>query len=143
MIHGQGTEVLFAATSDRLPQSSNKDGRATDSCFVPIGAHQCGVLMVDGWMNDCFCIHPKLNTCGFKRNNKGGYSHHVQKTNHCINWEGATVQRRAEGFWLRRTVEAIQIKKATPNMNLDSGLLLPMVWNPILKPHPTHPLPHT
>ena len=25
-------------------------------------------------------------------------------------------------------------------MNLDSGLLLPMVWNPILNPHP---LPHT
>ena len=69
---------------------------------------------------------------------KNGIAVHVQKTNHCINWEGATVQRRAEGFWLRRTVEAIQIKKATPNMNLDSGLLLPMVWNPILKP----PLPH-
>ena len=35
----------------------------------------------------------------------------VQKTNHCINREGTTVQRRAEGFRLRRTVEAIQIKK--------------------------------
>ena len=69
---------------------------------------------------------------------KNGIAVHVQKTNHCINWEGATVQRRAEGFWQRRTVEAIQIKKATLNMNLDSGLLLPMVWNPILKP----PLPH-
>ena len=69
---------------------------------------------------------------------KNGIAVHVQKTNHCINWEGATVQRRAEGFWLKRTVEAIQIKKATPNMNLDSGLLLPMVWNPVLKP----PLPH-
>ena len=74
---------------------------------------------------------------------KNGIAVHVQKTNHCINWEGATVLRRAKGFWLRRTVEAIQIKKATLNMNLDSGLLLPMVWNPILKPHPTHPLSHT
>ena len=77
---------------------------------------------------------------------KNGIAVHVQKTNHCINWEGATVQRRAEGFWLRRTVEAIQIRKATPNMNLDSGLLLPMVWNSILNPHPTlnpHPSPHT
>ena len=71
---------------------------------------------------------------------KNGIAVHVQKTNHCINWEGATVQRRAEGFWLRRTVEAIQIRKATLNMNLDSGLLLPMVWNPILNPHS---LPHT
>ena len=59
------------------PQSSNKNGRATDSCFTLIGAHQCGVLMVDGWMTGCFCIHPKLNTCGFSRNNKGGYSHHL------------------------------------------------------------------
>ena len=30
-----------------------------------------------------------------------GIAVHVQKTNHCINWEGATVQRRAKGFWLR------------------------------------------
>ena len=71
---------------------------------------------------------------------KNGIAVHVQKTIHCIHWECTTVQRRAEGFWLRRTVEAIQIWKATPNMNLDSGLLLPMVRNPILNPHP---LPHT
>ena len=32
------------------PQSFNNDGRATDSCFTLIGAHQCGVLLVDG---DC------------------------------------------------------------------------------------------
>ena len=61
---------------------------------------------------------------------KNGIAVHVQKTNHHIYWEDTTVQRRAEGFWLRRTVEAIQIRKATPNMNLDSGLLLPRVWNP-------------
>ena len=42
-----GHEVLFAATSDRHPSLPTKDGRATDSCFVLIGAHQCGVLMVD------------------------------------------------------------------------------------------------
>ena len=35
------------ATSDRFPQSSSKDGTATDSCFSLIGANQCGVLMVD------------------------------------------------------------------------------------------------
>ena len=55
-----------------------------------------------------------------------------------MNWETATVQRRAEGFWLRRTLEAIQIREATPNMNLDSGLLLPMVWKPT--PYPLHAL---
>ena len=31
--------------------------------------------MVDCWMTGCFCIHPKLNTCGFNRNNKGGCSY--------------------------------------------------------------------
>ena len=42
-----GTEVLFMATSDRLPSHpTNKDGRATDSCFGLIGPRQCGVLMV-------------------------------------------------------------------------------------------------
>ena len=70
---------------------------------------------------------------------KNGIAVHVQKTNHCINWEGATVWRKEVGFWQRRAAEAIQIKKRTPNMNLDSGLLLPMVWNPILNTHPTHP----
>ena len=69
---------------------------------------------------------------------KNGIAVHVQKTNQCINWEGATVQRRAEGFWLRRTVEAIQIRKATPNMN-------PGQWPPPthgLEPHP-QPTPLT
>ena len=41
------TEVLFVATSDRLPSYPTKDERATDSCFILVGAHQCGLLMVD------------------------------------------------------------------------------------------------
>ena len=57
---------------------------------------------------------------------------HVQKTNHCINLDDTTVQSRAKGFWLRTTVEPIQIRKATLNMNLDSGLLLPMVYYSLL-----------
>ena len=45
-----GHEVLFAATSDHFPSHpTNKDGRATDSCFALIGAHQCGILMVGAW----------------------------------------------------------------------------------------------
>ena len=31
----------------------------------------------------------------------------------------------------------LNIGQTNPNMNLDSGLLLSMVWNPILKPPPT------
>ena len=43
-----GHEVLIAATSDRLrSHSTSIEGRATDSCFARIGAHQCGVQMVD------------------------------------------------------------------------------------------------
>ena len=42
-----GHEVLFAATSDRLPSHPTKDERVTDSCLALIGAHQCSVLMVD------------------------------------------------------------------------------------------------
>ena len=63
---------------------------------------------------------------------KIGIAVHVQKTNHCIDWKGATVRKREAGYWQRITVEAIQIKKTTPNMNLDSGLILPMVWGTIL-----------
>ena len=48
---GQRTEVVFVATSDRLPSHPTKDGRATDSCFGLIAPYQCGVLMVIvGWL---------------------------------------------------------------------------------------------
>ena len=49
-----GHEALFVATSDCLLSHPTKDGRATDSCFTLIGAHQCGVLMVNDlvrWRN--------------------------------------------------------------------------------------------
>ena len=59
----------------------------------------------------------------------------------CINWDGATDQRQAEGFSQKRTVEAIQIRKSIPNINLDSSLLLPMVsmeLNPEPTPYTSH-----
>ena len=37
--------------------------------------------------------------------------------------EGVTVQRQVEGFWQRRTVEAIQMGKSILNMNFDSSSL--------------------
>ena len=39
----RGHEVLCAATS--ASHHATKDGRATDSCFTLIVAHQCGILM--------------------------------------------------------------------------------------------------
>ena len=65
---------------------------------------------------------------------KNGIAVHVHNTQHCIDWKGSKIRRRAAGYWERRTTEAIQIRKTSHNMNLDSGLLLPMVWNPILNP---------
>ena len=56
----------------------------------------------------------------------------VQTTEHGINWEGASVRWKGTGFWQRRTAEAIHIRRSNPTMNLDSGLVLPMVWNSIL-----------
>ena len=38
-----GTKVIFVATGNRLlSNTTNKDGRATGSCFGLIGPHQCG-----------------------------------------------------------------------------------------------------
>ena len=73
---GRGAQSPFECQAVIASPPVHKDGRATDSCFALFEAHQCGVLIVDDWMTGCFCIHPKLNTCGFNRDNKGGYSHH-------------------------------------------------------------------
>ena len=45
------------ATSDRLPSHpTNKDGRATDSCFGLVGARQCGIQMV--MLDDGLLLYP-------------------------------------------------------------------------------------
>ena len=45
-----GHVILFTATSDCLPShpANCKDGRATDSCFILIGAHQCALIVNAG-----------------------------------------------------------------------------------------------
>ena len=55
--------------------------------------------------------------------------------------------RIAQGYWERRTMEAIEIWRSRRSMNLDKGLLLPSLWNPILDlrnlistPPPIHPI---
>ena len=55
-------------------------------------------------------------------------------TMYTIDWKGATVEKRVSGYWQRRTDEAIEIRRirTNPNMNLEGGLLLPMIWTPIL-----------
>ena len=48
MIHGQGHEVLFAATSVHLPSHPIKDGRATDSFLLGL----IQVWRIDGLLDD-------------------------------------------------------------------------------------------
>ena len=72
-----------------------------------------------------------------------GIAMHVANANHSFDWVNARVVKTVPGYWERRTTEAILIKKSQKPMNLDNGLLLPSVWNPVLlnPPPPTHP-PH-
>ena len=55
----------------------------------------------------------------------------VAKSQHSIVWSGARVVKSVEGYW-ERTVEAIEIRRSKSSMNLDKGLLLPSLWNPVL-----------
>ena len=73
---------------------------------------------------------------------KNGIAMHAQKSLHSIDWEGAKVQATATGYWNRRTMEAIHIRKKGKSMNLDCVHLSP-VWNPHTDPtwtaqHPSH-----
>ena len=61
-----------------------------------------------------------------------GIAVHVAKSQHSIDWSGARVVRSVQGYWERRTMEAIEIKKSKSSMNLDKGLLLPSLWNTVL-----------
>ena len=70
-----------------------------------------------------------------------GIAMHVANTNHSIDWANAKVVKTVPGYWERRTTEAILIKGSQDPMNLDNGLLLPSVWNPILLN--TSSLPHS
>ena len=62
---------------------------------------------------------------------KKGIAVHVQKTQHSIDWGAARVQPIAIRYWNRRTKEAIHIRRRQPT-NLDCGLHLSSVWNPLL-----------
>ena len=52
--------------SDHLPpHSASKDGRAIDSCFTLVGAHECGVLIVmldDLPLLQCIYIDIEINS---------------------------------------------------------------------------------
>ena len=66
-----------------------------------------------------------------KSDHNNGIAVHVAKSHHSIDWEKARVVQSVQGYWERRTMEAIEIKKSKSSMNLDRGLHLPSVWNPV------------
>ena len=55
---------------------------------------------------------------------------HIAKTHYSIDWKASRVVKSVQGYWERRTMETIEIKKS--KMNLDRGLHLPSVWNLVL-----------
>lgn len=65
---------------------------------------------------------------------KNGIAVHANNTQHTIDWMGPKVRKIEATYWKRKTIEAIQIKTTKYTMNLNSGLMLPTVWNPILNP---------
>ena len=64
-----------------------------------------------------------------KGDEKNGIAVHANKFNHSIDWESAGVLSTAQGYWNRRTLEAIHIRRTARPMNLDCGLHLSPVWN--------------
>ena len=69
-----------------------------------------------------------------KGNPKNGIAVHAHESQHEIDWNGAEVKKMEANYWKRRTFEAIQITASSEAMNLDSGLQLSSVWNPISNP---------
>ena len=67
-----------------------------------------------------------------KGDEKNGIAVHANKFNHSIDWESAGILSTAQGYWNRRTLEAIQIRRTARPMNLDCGLHLSPVWNPLI-----------
>ena len=63
---GDGHSVLLAGNQwSPLQPSQTNNGRATDSCFTLIGAHQCGWLMcVLGWLAAYVSTTSATNTYG-------------------------------------------------------------------------------
>ena len=65
---------------------------------------------------------------------KNGIAVHAHESHHSIDRDGARVKRTVTNYWQRRATEANQIRTSGQTMNLDSGLQLSTVWNPILNP---------
>ena len=77
--------------------------------------------------------HKQAVKRGYPRN---GIAVHSHKQSHALNWNSAIVKKSVNGYWQRRIMEAIHIKHSGESVNLDNGLQLPTMWNPVLKWQP-------
>ena len=67
-----------------------------------------------------------------KFDEKNGVAVHANTHDHHINWEEAKVVTVEQSFWRRRVQEAIRIRTQDNSMNLDCGLSLSRLWDPVL-----------
>ena len=84
----------------------------------------------------CACIVKFYQVCSFP---------HSQETNQTMDNKDKRKAKEHESSdldLLDTVYSHPRIRKATPNINLDSGLFLPTVWNPILPTTPPSPPPH-
>ena len=66
-----------------------------------------------------------------KSDPKNGIAVHVVNSQHKINWTDTKVVKSVQDYW-ERMMKALEIKRSKCSMNLDKGLLLPSLWNPVL-----------
>src|SRR5690606_15797844 len=62
---------------------------------------------------------------------KSAVAAHAISSNHAINWDDAVIVRRTHGFHHRKTLEAVEIARAskrTTLMNLDKGKAISRIY---------------
>ena len=67
-----------------------------------------------------------------KFDEKNGVAVHANTHNHHINREEAKMVTVEHSFWRRRVQDTIRIRTQDSSMNLDCGLFLSRLWDPVL-----------
>lgn len=60
---------------------------------------------------------------------------HARMEDHAIDWEGAKILDREQGWHARKVKEALFIKKTMPEMNKDKGMELSAAWLDLVENH--------
>ena len=98
------------------------------------GGKECDDVYIDETKRTLKIRLGEHNSAVKRGDPKNGIAVRAHETKHAINWDEARVRGCVKGFWQRKTTEAIHIQHNKKAMNLDRGLCLPSVWNPILNP---------